>query len=497
MSYIIKKIRSVFQTITSDSTVIRNRLFPINFVTHLLIIYFSILSGYGVYKSILVKSHDDLLNGLRTTQVVPDILKNYSTSSISIDGKTTDDKTLSNRELSELLLAAEIVESRDVTDPDAILDVENGGVGAWLATTLLNTDLQSDNLNLVDAMAGLPRVSEDSKPVAVPTLEVLVRLYRKTGFGGDGQESTFDDIDVYSEALAKSLAGMNPELCPLTVGLCGVLNKITFTSNGRDSIKNVDIASSIKNVMKDPYRHYDPALTTSSYQLAPMVFNPSGVGGVYYASSPGASALDLANQNWFIEEPSQLSEAVFRLSYLLVNELYRHDNVKDPRFIYQAFRGEIQLALFILISYLAILLIWRVIQVVVRQPTESDWVRRALIPSAVLTRGNIDIENYERELIRSRGSIDQLINVLPLIGLFGTVYGISGALPNAAAAVSGSGPAAAASVNALFEQLGLAFITTAIAVAGVIILEYCWEKIQTFEEVLIWKHLHDKENPCP
>jgi|GEM_PF-5309088 len=489
MSYIIEKIKSVFQVITSDSTAVRSRLFPIYFVTHVLIIYFSILIGYGVYKSFLVKSHDDFLNGLRTTQVVPDVLKNYSTSGISVDGVTTDDKILSNRELSELLLAAEIVESRDVTDPDAILDVENGGVGAWLATTLLNTDLQSDNLNLVGAMAGLPRMSADSKPELVPTLEVLVRLYRKTGFGGDEPESTIDDIDFHREALAKSLAGMNPELCPLNGSLCSALNTITFTSGGRDSIRDVDIASSIKNLMKRPYRHYDPALTTSSYQLQPMVFNPSGVGGVYYAALPDASDVDLVNQNWFIEEPSLLSDAVFRLSYLLVNELYRHDNVKDPRFIYQAFRGEIQLALFILISYLAIRLLWRVIQVIVNQPIQKGWVRRALIPSAVLTRGEIDTENYERELIRSRGSIDQLINVLPLIGLFGTVYGISGALPNAAAAVSGTGPAAAASVNALFEQLGLAFITTAIAVAGVIVLEYCWEKIQTFEEVLIWKYL--------
>lgn len=490
MSYIIEKIKSIFQTINSDSTAVRSRLFPIYFMTHVLIIYFSILVGYSVYKSFLVEAHDDFLKGLRTTQVVPDVLKSYPTSGISADRGITKKKTLSNRELSELLLAAEIVESRDVSDPDAILDVKNGGVGPWLATTLLNTDLQSDDLNLVDAMAGLPRVSTDGEPKAISTLEVLVRLYRKTGFNGGGPESTVDDIELHREVLAKSLAGVNPELCPLSNGLCSVLNKITFTLDERDYIKDVDIASSIKNVMKDPYRHYDPALTTSSHQLKPMVFNPSGYGGVYYAALPGASAVDLANQNWFIEEPSQLSEAIFRLSYLMVNELYRHDNVKDPRFIYQAFRGEIQLALFILISYLTIRLFWRVIQVLVNQPIQKDGVRRALIPSAVLTCGNIDTENYERELIRSRGSIDQLINVLPLIGLFGTVYGISGALPNAAAAVSGSGPAAAASINALFEQLGLAFITTAIAVAGVIILEYCWEKIQNFEEVLIWKRLH-------
>lgn len=490
MNYIIEKIKVVFQEVTSESTAVRSRLFPIYFMTHVLIVYFSILIGYGFYKAFLVESHENFLKGLRTTQVVPDVLKNYPTSGIAINGTTTNDRTLSNRELSELFLAAEIVESRDVSDPDAILDIENGDVGAWLATTLLNTDLQSDNLNLVDAMAGLPRTLDDGNTELVSTLEVLVHLYRETGFGGDWPGSTVDDVDLHRETLARSLAGMNPELCPLSDGLCSVLNAITFTSDGRDSIKDVDIASSIKNIMKNPYRHYDPALTMRSYQLKPMVFNPSGVGGVYYSSLEGVSAVDLGDRNWFIEEPSKLSEAVFRLSYMLVNELYRHDNVKDPRFIYQAFRGEIQLTLFILISYLAIRLLWRVIQVVLSQSTPNDWARRALIPSAVLTHGEINAENYERELVRSRGSIDQLINVLPLIGLFGTVYGISGALPNAAAAVGGSGPAAAASVNALFEQLGLAFVTTAIAVAGVIILEYCWEKIQTFEEVSLWKRLH-------
>ncbi|XOV87618.1 MAG: MotA/TolQ/ExbB proton channel family protein [Pseudomonadota bacterium] len=490
MNYIIEKIKNVFQKITSDSTAVRSRLFPIYFVTHALIIYFSILIGYSVYQSFLVGSHEDFLEGLQSTQVVPDVLKNYPTSGISVDGVTVDDKTLSNRELSELLLAAEIVESRDVADPDAILDIESAGVGAWLATTLLSTDLQSDNLNLVDAMAGLPRMSAESTPEAVPTLEVLIRLYRETGFGGDGKDSSVDDIGLHSATLASSLAGIAPELCPLSERMCNILNAITFTSDQRDSVKDVDIASAIKNVMKVPYRHYDPALTTRGGQLQPMIYNPSGVGGLYYSVAPGVGAVDLVDLNWFTEEPSQLSEAVFRLSYMLVNELYRHDNVKNPRFVYQAFRGEIQLALFFLISYLALRLLWRMVQVVVNQPTQKDWVRRAFIPSAVLMQGEIDADNYERELIRSRGSIDQLINVLPLIGLFGTVYGISGALPNAAAAVSGTGPAAAASVNALFEQLGLAFITTAIAVAGVIILEYCWEKIQTLEEVLIWKSIH-------
>ncbi|HCG5516723.1 MotA/TolQ/ExbB proton channel family protein [Vibrio parahaemolyticus] len=491
MNYNINKIKFIVQTITSDSTAVRSRLFPIYFMTHVLIIYFSILIGYSVYKSLLVEYHEDFLEGLRTTQVVPDFLKNYSSSGISVDGRKDDDKILSNRELSELLLAAEIVDSRDVADPDAILDIENGGVGAWIATTLLSTNLQSENLNLVSAMTGLPRMLADRKSEAVSTLEVLIRLYRKTAIGGDGSDSSVDDIDLHREVLAKSLAGVAPELCPLSERKCNFLNVITFTSDKRDSVKEVDIASAIKNVMKVPYRHYAPELTTSSYQLQPMMYHPPGVDGVYYSAVPDVGSVELSDLNWFSEEPSQLSDAVFRLSYFLVNELYHHDNVKVPRFYYQMYRGKIQLLLFILISYLSIRLFWRVVQVVTNRPMQKDWVRRVLIPSPVLIRGEINSENYERELIRSRGAIDQLINVLPLIGLYGTVYGISGALPNAAAAVSGTGPAAAASVNALFEQLGLAFITTAIAVAGVIVLEYCWEKIQSFEEILVWKHLQD------
>ena len=514
---------------------LRSKLFPINIVSRLVLVYFAILLGYNTYKTILINAHFEFSTSIQDTQVIPDYLKNYGSSSrkaginkehtkqSSITGTVHDERgqesesdsgrkeslkdsgngssllnpldsantdMLSPRELAEIFVAADIVSERDVADSTALLDIGSGGVGAWLATTLIDTGFQEQDISLLDAMAG---AHNDGRVVS--TLEVLVRLYRRVGISGeyDGSVGVEDEVAQFAD----NLSGVAPQLCPFSDRICRALNFITFTDDDDSSVKNVDMASVIKHAMTNEYRLYDARIGVGSYRLHRFEYDRANDSGNDYIRITGERAEDYAvdELNWYQQEPQKLSEALFQLSYLLTNELYRHKEVKSARFEYQAFRGPIQLVLFILIYYLALILVWRFLQALFKFDThESRWKQHFLIPS--LTRGDINDENSERELIRSRGGIDQLINVLPLIGLFGTVWGISGALPNAAAAVSGTGPGASQSVNALFEQLGLAFITTAIAVGGVIIIEYVWQKIQVFEEKAIWIYVHP-DNPAP
>ena len=158
-------------------------------------------------------------------------------------------------------------------------------------------------------------------------------------------------------------------------------------------------------------------------------------------------------------------EAIFKLSYFLTTEILRDQNVKKRRFLYKAWKGTVQCILVIAMVYLLVVLVSRVI-----------------VSLVVLGRAEPRRRVLWGALRRSRGTVDLVISLLPLIGLFGTVLGILRGLPNAAAAIMGQGAGSPNAVNSLFEQLGLAFSTTALAVLGVIVGQVLWEFVRRLED---------------
>lgn len=440
---------------------VTKKIFPMGPAIHVILITVAAAIGINVYQHILEFSHGEYFRAFKSTQVTPSFLSNYASSSLQVGD---DHDRIKPRDLASIMVAAGITKKRDMEDAKAIFDIENGGVGAFLATALAQRMVINEDITLVQAMQG----DKGKAQTEAGTLLVLATLYSELATSGGKN----DAIDTTVEALSARLSG-KIEYCPFSAWVC---NPFRLFDEKSDTGGQQDIAGTLKSAMKDTFGYYGTQIVENNAILKVCKYIEKKE-----QIDCNGNNVQLKQLTWFEDEPDRLSEAVFRLSYLMITELYGHESVKKHRFYYKAMRGEIQLIIMVMAAYLGLILLWRFTACKLALSLQSV----PLIHLPVLKCGSITTPS--QALVDSRGSIDQLINALPLIGLFGTVIGIIGALPNAAAAVSGNGPSIAQDINALFEQLGLAFSTTALAVISVIVLEFFWEHLQGVEKTTLLK----------
>lgn len=395
------------------------------------------------------------------------------------------------RDLVTMMVEAGVSAEDDYEDPKQILSLTKGGPGAWIATAIVDTHLNGHSLARVwiegNVLNQRPKGEHssatscvDSETVPVGTLTGLVAVYQSLGRTPSNKQDSQDcfhpirpDIRKRSELFAEELAGPHPSIwTPWRVPESSPAYLL------------------VKRHMAYPWGHYDSDI------LAPLTYEEGAFGSLarstslrayeynrktdqrdrYYTTMAGESSQKIEDLNWFNQDPSQLDAALFKVSNLLINEILRDKNVKVKRFGYQAWRGIIQWLLIVIACYLLLLMLWRLTATFTMFVAPRSFVFQP--PLAVVG----SIYDIPSQAFQSRRFVDQWINTLPLIGLFGTVLGILSGLPNAAAAITAKGPTASATVNALFEQLGLAFSTTALAVLGVIVFQLIWEGVQYFED---------------
>jgi len=454
---------------------IRTKLFPIPVFSQLLLMILAALVGTGAYYTFTKSFYDDYKVALGEAQVIESILSNYGESATTTEQKFVNH--LTPRDFSILFIEAGIEKEKDLEKAIDILDVQKNGVGSWLTNKILGTTSLS-GARLHELLLGNPSVNlsgceAPNTPNTVGTLSAMMALFAELGMNGDTETETPDDpCDVFrpsinerATSLVKALAGEPPHAIAL-MELVGEPEKFRLQ----------DI---IKNHMQVLWGIYDGIDINENTDIQTYK----------YTKESGYEAFvekEVTDTKWYKinKNASQLQEGIFMLGNLLIKEVLRDPTVQTERFFYKAFKGPIQWLLFMFIFYIFFLLVWRWIAAMRQKQTASSSL---LLLEPVLVEGKV--EDIDRNMAASRTLIDQLISVCPLLGLFGTVVGIMLGLPEAAGVVMGG----SSDVSSLFEQLGLAFSTTAIAVAGVIVLESLWEQLQSYEDHSVW-HLTESGN---
>jgi biopolymer transport protein ExbB/TolQ len=199
-----------------------------------------------------------------------------------------------------------------------------------------------------------------------------------------------------------------------------------------------------------------------------------GTGYVYEVDGQSKRTVNMSDTTWYQEDPTQLRDAQNKLIAFFISEINRDPEVKLARFKYQAMYGAIQFLIFFSAFTILLFLVCRGVTAKIGSVLPAN--KKPAFYKTAFVRGNLLHETTEYN--DSKSLMDHSIGVLPYMGLFGTVIGILMGLPNAAAAITATGPSANESINELFVQLGLAFSTTGMAVVSVIILESIWVLVQ-------------------
>ena len=454
---------------------VRTKFFPIPIINQVLLVTFAFLVGSFIYWWITDSFYNDYKKALEEAQVIENILSRHGESAMTSNERFKDrlilrDYQLTPRDFSIIFIEAGIEKEKDLVKSQDILNVQKNGVGSWIMNAILGTPSQS-NANLAQLLLRNPtlELTDCKKPNTVGTLTAMMALFAELGRNdGTGAEISVDSCNVFkpsihaqAKELVNVLAGDPPMFFPFL-----------------DDTSEFSLQDVIKNYMDSQWRIYSTDNITGDTTITTYAYN----GSEYEKINGGVGTKALSDTRWFKNDgnASELNNGVFLLGNLFINEVLRDWDVRYERFFYKALKGSIQWGLFVLIFYILFMLMYR--WKAAYSGRTSD--QAPIISKATIVQG--EICDIDRNIAASRTLVDQLISVCPLLGLFGTVTGIMLGLPEAATVVTGG----SSDVSALFEQLGLAFSTTAIAVAGVIVLESIWEQLQSYEDHKIW-HLSE------
>ncbi len=450
--------------------------------------------------------------------------------------------TLSPKDILTLLAAANIEDVRDYANPEDILDLEKSGVGSWLAAGIVQLTTKDENLSLMSALLnpvflklndtgedikkcnGLPTSSFDEEGHISNAGGTIFTIAMLTGALSQRQstdeqscyDNLYDNQYLAATQLASRITGfMLPNngsiideedkslnLSPFSYSpiswsnFYGHWRYLPFISRAEDDL---DSPSSVKSAMNQFWSFYDnkeyetdvglkgvSKKPISQQPLFSIVFDTAADNGlekvkgtnyVYEVVEGIKRNIHMSDTTWYQEDPSQLRDALNKLVAFFITEINRDPDVKLARFQYQAMYGSIQFIIFFSAFTILLFLACRGVTAKVGKVLPGE--QKPSFYKTAFVIGNPLEETTEHE--DSKSLIDHAIGVLPYMGLFGTVIGILMGLPNAAAAITATGPSANESINELFVQLGLAFSTTGIAVISVIILESIWVVIQYIE----------------
>lgn len=478
------------------------RVFPLGVGGRLLLLFLAILIGTALYQSVSGRFHEKYRDAFADAQVIssflsaypdsPQLAKTDFTAGQSEDAEETQGSagkesmwkavySLTPGDLVTLMVEAGIAEESDFAQPVDILDLKSGGVAAWLATKIVSTNVIEDYTLARTWVGGEIACASDDEKNSVSSLQGLVFLYQRMGNVGNGFEAVNGGGDCVAE-LPDAVRLWASKFTEMVTG-----DHPSFFSIGKPE-PAMEPYVAIKQAMAEPWGFFDLA----SFGQPDPAENPAGrnrlhvmsfvepvAGQGFYQQSTDCGdgcEVTLSDLRWFKDDPAQREAALVKLSNLVVDTIMSSDDVKLNRFLYQAWRGWIQWIIIVIFCYVALQMVWRVVAAI----QNSDRPEKGAFFAPVVTIGSVN--DWEDAVFQSRRFVDQWISTLPLLGLLGTVVGILFGLPNASAAINAKGPTAAASVNQLFEQLGLAFGTTALAVLAVVILQVLWEVIQYYED---------------
>ncbi len=453
---------------------VRTKFFPIPIVNQFMLMILAALVGSGAYGLLTDWFYEDYKEALKEAQVIENILSTHGESAVTSEERFDFIEHLTPRDFSILFIEAGIEKEKDLVKSQDILDVTKNGPGAWMINKILSTSSQAGTplhkLFLSNPSVDLANCKAPNK---VGTLTAMLAAFSELGLNSkSGEETQADPCNVFkpsihteAESLVNILAGKPPRWIPFM-----------------DDPDDFQLQNVIKDQMQSKWRIYNGSNIDADTDISTYKYTGSG----YELTVNDGVTKTLADTKWFKNDKnaSELNKGIFDLANLLINEVLRDGNVRFERFFYKALKGPIQWGLFVFIFYIFFMLMWRWIAAISRVKTGKMnilHVKPKIVQGKVL--------DIDRNMAASRTLIDQLISVCPLLGLFGTVTGIMLGLPEAAGVVMGG----SSDVSSLFEQLGLAFSTTAIAVAGVIILESVWEQLQSYEDHQIW-HLSENGN---
>ncbi len=459
----------------------RTMVLPTSVVNHLVLASLSLFLSLLIYTNTVGWLHKRYYEVFSTVSVVCPMLTDYGDSDhYACDGKSTS-TVLSPNDLLSIMSAAGIEKKKDYEKITEFLALKRSGPGAWLATVILSNSLVKDGLSLQEffltGKTFIPRDLDTHPEVEAGSLYALLRLFQVIGISINSSS----DEDNYRGISNAVVEGTDE----LALDLTGY-HKITFedeawTSFGIDTRYLPFLGGSTKS-KSDAIKK---AIKFRWQADSDVVMDPEKSLKLHVIDNgeDDTDRVRMKDTRWYKSDPKLLDKAIFSFSNLIINEINRHPDVKLKSYAYQSFRGVIQFAILTLAVYILILLLWRFTANLTSHKKDT---MHFLIPHRpVLIVGNTD--ELKGEIDDSRVLIDHLISTLPLIGLFGTVVGILMGLPNAAAAITKTGPGASEAVNELFIQLGLAFSTTAMAVFAVVTLELLWVVLQSLEDHKLWK----------
>ena len=442
------------------------------------------------------------------------------------DANEAKRKPLYPNDLTTLMFAAGLIEEEEAAVPESILNVTDGSVATWIANAWISPCLVEGTRDLGGRKNEPPLVTLHYDGMAYSTIEAVLATVCKLGKKpSDACKDTKTDTEAefgvckqqVQEVVQKMAAGV-----PIQEIL-------------KSFMDNYDLNVEYKNGEKgaEPQRRPESGILTFAVKVTDNVNQP-----IYEATGPEVS---IEKTPWGKENPWALREAAFKFSYYLLTQVSQASDVKTKRFVYKALVGDLQRAILLLIIFVGLVLITRMAITALAFLTpasqacgvkkwrlaykaqEGDllksillliiFVGLVLITSLITTMiimvlvflvfllwrtkttaflfwgfgntKNLPKDIWETELESSGKVTGQLLDLLPLLGLFGTVIGILKGLPNAASVVVSSGPLGNEAVKALFEQLGLAFGTTAIALGGVIVLQPIWTVLQEMERRIL------------
>lgn len=443
---------------------------------------------------------------------------------------------LTPKEILTLLAAAKVEDARDYANSEDILMLEKSGVGSWIATAIATETNKNESQTIMQSMLGGMRLSLEEDPSmrcqmlptysvssggeevgkvgTVFTIAMLISAIsqKDTSNENDCYKNIHDSEYLAATQLASRITGYKLPNNGLKVKVKGkddtiALMPYTYSQTGMGNILGVwdyrpsitlsedklDSASSIKSAMNHSWKFYDNSkyetdiglkekTSKMNLELKKLTYDTSGdeekirVNNTYYRFEVGKPILAKETQ-WYQEDPTQLRDGLSKLIGFLLTEINSDSDVKRARFVYQAMKGWIQFLIFFCAFTILLFLLWRGVSAIHASTVRLDSKYSYLKPQFVLG----DALSETTEYSQSKSFVDHSIGLLPYMGLFGTVIGILMGLPNAAAAITATGPSANESINELFVQLGLAFSTTGIAVISVIFLESIWVAVQHAE----------------
>lgn len=384
-------------------------------------------------------------------------------------------------DLTALMQAAGLVDEDEAAEADAILDLKGTNPATWIAHAWIAPCSVQDKPH-----SPQPLVVLGENGMGHPTIEAMLMTVCRLGVTADTGGCPSEKGTNSGKKEGGTNSGKKGDAGVCKGHIDSVVSGMVEGKPVQEIVKDVLRAYQVEARYEEhgsDFKYQYPG-TVPNDGVYPFRVSPAGMTSnalspqLYVYGSSTENKVSANGTEWGKNNPAALRDAAFKFSYFLLTSVAQSDAARTVRFAYQALIGPLQRAILLLIIFIGLILMMRLVLTLLALHKGGATTYVFWGPG---NRLNLPRDVWQAERESSGAITSQLLDLLPLLGLFGTVYGILNGLPNAASVVVSSGPLGAEAVKQLFEQLGLAFGTTAIALGGVIILQPLWTLLQQVE----------------